>query len=247
MNLKSVVIILLASTFVFSSCKRQPVKVKLRTDIDSVSYCLGLSVGRSLKEQSNLEKINSKLLAEAIDQVYNKDSIAFDPTKVNLVLNNYFQKLHLAASVKVLKEGKDFLEKNKSQSGIKVLPDGLQYQVIKEGDGPIPAPTDIVKVHYTGTTIDGKKFDSSLDRKEPAQFAVNQVIKGWSEALSLMKVGSKWKIFVPSELAYGERGAGNVIKPNSVLIFDVELISIEKPAPAPDAAPAAAQKGAKKK
>jgi FKBP-type peptidyl-prolyl cis-trans isomerase FklB len=233
MNLKSVVIILLASTFVFSSCKKQPVKVKLRSEVDSVSYCIGLSIGRNLKEQSNLEKINTRLMAEAIDQVFNKDSVAFDAQKANTVLNIYFMKLHTESLVKNMKESKDFLEKNKTQKDIKVLPDGLQYQVLKEGNGPIPLETDMVKVHYTGTTIDGKKFDSSLDRKEPAQFMVNQVIKGWTEALKMMKVGSKWKIFIPSELAYGEKGAGNVIKPNSALIFEVELISIEKPA-APD-------------
>jgi FKBP-type peptidyl-prolyl cis-trans isomerase FklB len=234
MNLKSLVIILLASTFVFSSCKKQPAKVKLRSEVDSISYCIGLSIGRNLKDQLNLEKINTRLMAEAIDQIFKKDSVSFNPEKVDLVIRTYLMKLRQVSLIKNLKEGKDFLEKNKSEKNVKVLPDGLQYLVMREGTGPIPIDSDYVKVNYLGTTIDGKKFESSYDNKEPVQFKVNQVIKGWTEALKMMRVGSKWKLFIPTELAYGERAGGN-IKPNSVLIFEIELLSIEK-------APAAAQR-----
>jgi len=126
-----------------------------------------------------------------------------------------------------LKEGKAFLAENKEKEGVVTLESGLQYKVLKEGTGPFPKATDRVKTHYVGTLIDGTKFDSSIG-KEPITFSVNGVILGWTEALQLMKVGSKWKLFIPSELAYGENGAGNRIGPNAVLIFEVELISIEK-------------------
>ena len=125
-------------------------------------------------------------------------------------------------------EGKKFLAENAKRSEVKTTASGLQYEVIKEGTGAKPLATDTVVVHYKGTTMDGKVFDSSIERNEPATFAVNQVIPGWTEALQLMTVGSKYKIVIPSELGYGERGAGADIKPNSVLIFEVELMEIKK-------------------
>jgi FKBP-type peptidyl-prolyl cis-trans isomerase FklB len=126
------------------------------------------------------------------------------------------------------KEGEAFLAENKTKEGVITLPSGLQYKVLKAGTGATPKATDIVVTHYRGTLIDGKVFDSSIDRGEPAEFPVNAVIKGWSEALQHMKVGAKWQLFVPAELAYGERGAGQVIAPNSTLIFDIELLKIKK-------------------
>jgi FKBP-type peptidyl-prolyl cis-trans isomerase len=125
-------------------------------------------------------------------------------------------------------EGDAFLAENAKKEGVKSTPSGLQYKVLTEGDGAMPAATDTVKVHYTGTFIDGKKFDSSVDRGEPATFGVDQVIPGWTEALQLMKVGSKWQLAIPSDLAYGPQGRGAQMPPNSVLLFDVELIEIVK-------------------
>lgn len=127
-----------------------------------------------------------------------------------------------------LEKGKKFLEDNGKRKGVITLPSGLQYEILKEGNGPKPTATDKVTTHYHGTTIDGKVFDSSVERGQPAQFGVNQVIPGWTEALQLMPVGSKWKLFIPSNLAYGESGAGGAIGPNETLVFEVELISIDK-------------------
>ena len=126
-----------------------------------------------------------------------------------------------------IKKNEDFLAQNKSKEGVKVTPSGLQYKIITEGKGEIPADTSRVKVHYKGTLIDGTQFDSSYDRKEPTTFRANQVIKGWTEALTMMPVGSKWELYIPAELGYGSREAGQ-IKPFSTLIFEVELLSIEK-------------------
>ena len=147
-----------------------------------------------------------------------------------------FQKLmqeaaekHMAEMAKKNKlEGDKFLAENAKKEGVKSTPSGLQYIVITEGEGDTPTSTDIVKVHYTGTLIDGRVFDSSVSRGVPAQFGVNQVIPGWTEALQMMKVGSKYKLFLPSDIAYGERGAGEMIQPNSTLIFEVELLDIIK-------------------
>jgi FKBP-type peptidyl-prolyl cis-trans isomerase FklB len=136
------------------------------------------------------------------------------------------------AQAKVNKDKEEtFLKENVQKPGIKVTASGLQYRVISTGTGPLPKLTDTVKVHYRGTLLDGSEFDSSYKRNQPAVFPLNGVIKGWTEALQLMKVGSKWQIFLPSSLAYGEQGAGQVIGPNSTLIFDVELLGIEKTAP----------------
>lgn len=126
-----------------------------------------------------------------------------------------------------LSEGETFLAENGKKEGVVTLPSGLQYEVIHDGDGDMPAATNTVVTHYRGTLINGKEFDSSLRRGEPASFPVNRVIAGWTEALQLMKVGSKWKLFIPSDLAYGERGAGRAIEPNATLIFEIELLGIQ--------------------
>ena len=129
-------------------------------------------------------------------------------------------------------DGDAFLAANKNKEGVKTLPSGLQYKIIKSGNGPTPGPSDIVKANYKGTLLDGKVFDSSYDRGEPEQFPVNRVIKGWTEALQLMKVGDKWQLFVPASLAYGEPGYPPAIGPNNVLVFDVELLDVTKPSAA---------------
>jgi FKBP-type peptidyl-prolyl cis-trans isomerase FklB len=146
--------------------------------------------------------------------------------KANQILQDYFTKQQDEMLNKNLEAGKAFLEENKKREGVVTLPSGLQYEVINEGDGAIPKATDKVKCHYHGTLIDGTVFDSSVQRGQPAVFGVNQVIKGWVEALQLMSVGSKWRLYIPSDLAYGKQGAGGSIEPNTTLIFDVELLGI---------------------
>ncbi len=149
---------------------------------------------------------------------------------------------HSRAGEKNKKEGEEFLATNKKQEGVKTLASGLQYKVVKQGTGATPKATDVVTTHYRGTLINGNVFDSSYDRNEPAKFPVNKVIPGWTEALQLMKVGDKWRLYIPSDLAYGEKGAGGDIPPNATLIFDIELLDVAKaeaaPAPAAPAAPA---------
>jgi FKBP-type peptidyl-prolyl cis-trans isomerase FklB len=143
-------------------------------------------------------------------------------------IQNYFQGVQEKKMAANVEAGKKFLEENSKKPGVVTLPSGLQYQIIKEGTGPKPGPEDKVTTHYHGTLLNGKVFDSSVERGQPVSFAVNGVIPGWTEALQLMSVGSKWKLFIPSNLAYGERGAGGDIGPNETLIFEVELISIDK-------------------
>ncbi|HNX80081.1 MAG TPA: FKBP-type peptidyl-prolyl cis-trans isomerase, partial [Prolixibacteraceae bacterium] len=155
------------------------------------------------------------------------DSASISFEKANEIVSAYFQGAQGKIAQKNLEEGNAFLEKNKANAGVKVTPSGLQYEVIKEGTGKMPNDSDMVKVHYHGTLIDGKVFDSSVDRGEPAEFPVNGVIPGWTEALQMMPVGSKWKIYLPASLAYGER-APQEIGPNKVLIFEVELLEIVK-------------------
>ena len=211
---------------------------KLDDQKDKVSYSIGLDIGSTLKRQTidvNEETLNRGIQdgltgAKALltdDQVkevmaaFQKDLVAKQAAKKK------------ADGEKNLAAGKKFQDENKAKEGVKTTASGLQYKVEKEGTGPTPKATDTVKVNYRGTTIEGKEFDSSYKRNEPATFPVNRVIKGWTEALQLMKAGSKYHLVIPADLAYGERGAGADIGPQSTLVFDVELLSIEPPAATP--------------
>lgn len=199
-----------------------------KTDEQKINYIIGYQLGAQLGRDGI--KINDKMLLLGV-----KEAMAKTPPQVNreeaqAVMEKFQAKRDekaKEAGVKNLADGKAFLEKNKKKSGVKTLDNGLQYKIIKTGKGKKPAETDTVKVHYTGTLIDGTEFDSSHKRGEPASFPVNRVIKGWTAILQIMPVGSHWKVFIPSDLAYGEQGAGANIGPNSTLIFDVELLSIE--------------------
>ena len=198
----------------------------LKTLKDSVAYAIGISIAQNLQVQG-LDSVNADALrAGLLDFRCGKGGMS--PEDANKFLNEYFQKGQAKKFDSNKMDGEKFLTENKSKPGVKTLPDGMQYIVMKEGDGPMPTLSDKVKTHYHGTLISGKVFDSSVDRGEPVSFPVGGVIKGWTEALQLMKVGSKWKLFIPSELAYGEQGAGGVIEPYATLIFEVELLSIEK-------------------
>ena len=196
-----------------------------KTEMEKVSYSLGVNVAKSVKAQG-LETIDSQAIAKAFADVFDGKELEISEEEANLILQEYFTKLNNKAQEANVAAGKQFLESNAKKDGVVTTASGLQYEVITKGDGAMPKETDQVTVHYHGTLIDGTVFDSSVDRGQPATFPVNGVIKGWVEALQLMKVGSKYKLFIPSDLAYGERGAGGAIGPNATLIFEVELISI---------------------
>lgn len=199
----------------------------LKTEMDSVSYSLGVSIGSNLKSQG-FEKLNFAAMMKAMEDVYGDGKTTISEEQANMFIQSYFQKLMDKKSEAAKADGVKFLEENKKKEGVQTTASGIQYKVNTMGTGPKPLATDRVKVHYTGKLIDGTVFDSSVERGEPAVFPLNGVIPGWTEALQLMPVGSKWTIYLPSDLAYGERGAGQQIPPHSTLIFEVELISIEK-------------------
>lgn len=194
--------------------------------MDKLSYALGMSMASNLMN-SGLRNIDVASFTDAFNSVFNNASPSLSPQEANQVIQEFFSKRQDEMLTRNLEEGKAFLAENGKNEKVVTLPSGLQYEVLTEGNGAKPAATDKVKCHYHGTLLDGTVFDSSVQRGEPAQFGVNQVIKGWVEALQLMSVGSKWRLFIPSHLAYGEQGAGNSIEPNSTLIFDVELLGIE--------------------
>ena len=194
--------------------------------MDKLSYALGLSMGQNFKG-SGVDKINVSDFAAALQAVYagEKPEMTYDEAKQ--VAQEYFTNLQARAGEENAKAGRDFLANNAKQEGVVVTESGLQYLVVKEGSGKKPGPNDVVTVHYTGRLIDGTVFDSSVERGEPATFAVGQVIAGWVEGLQLMSEGAAYRLFIPSELAYGEHGTGP-IQPNSALIFDVQLIKVGK-------------------
>lgn len=194
--------------------------------MDKLSYAVGMSMASNLIN-SGLKDINVDSFVKAFTEVMSNTAPSMSPQEANQILQDYFSKAQDNMLSKNLEEGNSFLEENSKKENVTTLPSGLQYEVITEGDGPMPKATDSVKCHYHGTLLNGTVFDSSVDRGEPAVFGVNQVIKGWVEALQLMPVGSKWRLFVPSDLAYGEKGAGGSIEPNTTLIFEVELLGIE--------------------
>jgi FKBP-type peptidyl-prolyl cis-trans isomerase len=176
-----------------------------------------------------IEDIMSSPAATPGDTANKNNKALMSAEQAGMYLSSYFQNIQRKKSDKNLKEGQDFLTQNKSKEGIKTTSSGLQYRVLKEGNGPSPSASDTVVAHYTGKTLNGKVFDTSLDDGQPLIYPANQLIPGWTEALQLMKVGSKWELFIPAELAYGERGAGQDIGPNSTLIFEMELLGIGTP------------------
>jgi len=198
----------------------------LTTLKDSASYGLGVLVAQNFKSQ-NVE-INAELLQKGFNEVMKGEKTPITDVQANALIQKYMQAEQAKTYEPNRLAGEKFLAENKTKEGVVTLPSGLQYQIIKAGDGSKPASTDKVKTHYHGTLIDGTIFDSSVKRGEPITFPVTGVIPGWIEALQLMPVGSKWKLFVPQALAYGSRGSGPTIKPYSALIFEVELLGIEK-------------------
>jgi len=201
--------------------------IKLANEIDSVSYSLGLNVAKNVKTQG-MEGFNSDALVKGFNDGFSGNTPMLSDMDAGSCLNSYFQKAQLAKSEATKEAGEAFLAQNKTRKGVVTTESGLQYEILKEGTGKKPKLEDKVTTHYHGTLIDGTVFDSSVNRGEPVSFNVNGVIPGWTEALQLMPVGSKWKLYIPPDLAYGERGAGNAIGPNETLIFEVELISIDE-------------------
>lgn len=196
-------------------------------EIKAVSYSVGMSVAGSLMQQ-DLENIDPQIMAEAIQDVFSGKATKFSQEEANQFIQQYLQNVSETKFLKYKEEGEAFLAENKNKVGVKTTASGLQYEVIEEGNGPKPSATDMVEVHYHGTLTDGTVFDSSVERGTPASFGVHQVIPGWTEALQLMPAGSKYRLYIPQQLAYGANPhPGGAIKPYMALIFDVELISVK--------------------
>ncbi len=205
---------------------------ELKTDKEKISYSIGMDIGGNLKRES--VEVDPDLLARGLKDSYGGGKTILTEDQARQTLED-FQKTLMAKQAETMKilseknkaDGEKFLAENAKKEGVKVLPSGLQYKEITPGTGKIPKADDTVTTHYKGTLIDGTEFDSSYTRGQPATFPVSGVIPGWTEALQLMKEGAKWQLFVPPDLAYGERGAGQVIGPNATLIFEVELLTVK--------------------
>lgn len=194
--------------------------------MDKVSYALGMNVAQNLIS-SGFNQIDAVSFQKGLEVILRGEKPFISMQEANEALQNHFSKLEADKSESTIKEGEAFLLENGKRKNVVTLESGLQYEVLNEGAGVSPKATDRVKCHYHGTLINGTVFDSSVERGEPAVFPVNGVIQGWVEALQLMQIGSKWRLFIPSHLAYGSHGAGGVIGPHTTLVFDVELIGIE--------------------
>lgn len=223
MNRNKIIVMLLVGVAASLSTFAQTKPV---TQLDTLSYAIGVSIGQNFKQQGVVP--NTAMVSKAIEDVLKDQPLLMDAEQCNNYIQSYFQNKYMNQAEDNRKLSEAFLEKNKTVTGVMTLPSGLQYKVLKQGAGDKPTATSKVKVHYEGKTIDGKEFDSSVKRGTPAEFGVTQVIKGWTEALQLMPVGSKWQLFIPADLAYGTQ-APPAIGPNQTLIFDVELLEIVAP------------------
>lgn len=229
MKLKQLMLPAVVVAMMAASCNAQDKKksdASMKNEKDSISYGLGVSIGNNFKT-SNLDSIDVDLLAKGMKDVF-AGKPAITQEDADKAINAFMMKREKIKGEENIAKGNAFLEANKKKPGVITTPSGLQYSVIKEGTGAKPTLNDKITAHYHGTLIDGSVFDSSVDRGQPASFPVSGVIPGWTEALQMMPVGSKWKLVIPSNLAYGERGAGGKIAPNSVLVFEVELLSIDQ-------------------
>lgn len=210
--------------------KTPPVAVKpvLKNSFDSASYAMGMSFANFFKQQG-VNKVNSTLVLKAINDLMGNKKPLIDDNTANMVINNYLTQMQLQKSKAIIDSGVAFLKRNKTKPGVKTTASGLQYEVIKEGDGIKPAAVDTFVAHYRGTLLDGFEFDASYNRGQPLTLGVSQVIRGWTEGLQLMSVGSKYKFWIPYELAYGAMGQGQ-IPGGAMLIFEVELLDVKKAA-----------------
>lgn len=226
MKLKALTLALGLGVFAFSSCdKKVDTNMALNTTVDSVSYSIGASFGGNLL-QNSLNEVNQDALLAGLNAALAQEDLRIEPRAGGAMINKFIKELKAKAAEANVAIGEKFLEDNKGKEGVVTTESGLQYKILTAGTGAVPTKEQQVKVHYRGTTIDGKEFDSSYKSGKPATFLPTRVIKGWTEALQLMPVGSKWELYIPSALAYGPRGAGANIGPNSTLIFEVELLEI---------------------
>jgi len=214
-----------------SACGTQERKTEIKTQGEKISYALGLDIGGSLSELHT--ELDIATLIQAIQDTLTGGDVLLTGKEIAAVMQEFSKQMEAkqkqearAQQGKNLTEGEMFMEENKNKEGVQTTTSGLQYKVLTEGDGAKPSATDRVTVHYRGTLLDGTEFDSSYKRGQPATFALNGVIKGWTEGLQLMKMGSKYEFVIPPELAYGKRGAGGQIGPDATLIFEVELLDI---------------------
>ncbi|MFW6054711.1 MAG: FKBP-type peptidyl-prolyl cis-trans isomerase [Thermodesulfobacteriota bacterium] len=231
---KTTLALIVAGCFLFSGSLLPAAEEGPATQQEKISYVLGHTIITNLKEDF---QVDAEALVQGVEDGLAGESLLSDE-EMQATMAAFQQQLQQEQQEKQQKEaaankaaGRKFLEKNKEKKGVVTLPSGLQYKVLEEGDGPSPSPSDTVVCHYEGRTVDGQVFDSSKQRGEPATFQVDGVIKGWTDALQLMAVGSKWMLYIPPDLAYGEQGAGQVIPPGSTLIFEVELLEIKESGP----------------
>ena len=225
-NMKKINLLILSIALIFSSCSNNNTYKKPESEMEKVSYSLGVNMASSVKSQG-LESIDANAVAKAFNDVFEGKDLDISEEESMSILQEFFGKLQAEKSAKANEAGKTYLAENAKKEGVTTTESGLQYEVINSGKGAKPAPSDQVTVHYHGTLLDGTVFDSSVDRGEPASFGVTQVIKGWTEALQLMSIGDKWKLTIPSDLAYGDQGAGGMIGPGATLVFEVELLGIK--------------------
>lgn len=231
---KSILFILfaLASTFCYAQTSGTNYsKSRLNSNLDSASYAFGVSVAEDLKSRG-ISELNYTVLATAMEDVFKGSSRTITSEQGQKIIYNMLSAANKAKYDMTITEGNKFLAANKTKAGVVTLPSGVQYLVLKNGTGPKPKATDEVTVHYKGTLLSGKQFDSSYDRNEPLTLQLNKVIPGWTEGVQQMPVGSKYKFFIPYQSAYGERGAGEDIPPYSTLIFEIELLKAAAPAAA---------------
>lgn len=220
-------LLIISIALVLAACTNNNTYKTPETEMEKVSYSLGVNVATGVKAQG-LDTIDASAVAKAFKDVFEGNDLDISEEESMKVLQDYFGKIQAKKSAKANEAGTAYLAENAEKEGVTTTESGLQYEILSSGDGEKPTTEDQVTVHYHGTLTDGTVFDSSVDRGQPATFGVTQVIKGWTEALQLMRVGDKWKLTIPANLAYGDQGAGGTIGPGATLIFEVELLAINK-------------------
>ncbi len=225
--MKKINLLIISVALILSACTDNNAYKTPETEMEKVSYSLGVNMASTVKAQG-LDSIDANSVAKAFTDVFEGNDLDISEEESMKILQDFFGKKQAEKSAKANEAGKAYLAENGAKEGVTTTESGLQYEILSSGDGAKPTTNDQVTVHYHGMLTDGTVFDSSIDRGQPATFGVTQVIKGWTEALQLMSVGDKWKLTIPSNLAYGDQGAGGMIGPGATLIFEVELLEINK-------------------